>query len=199
MKNKKIWDYFDEHIDYPNNIVDNPIPYGTLWSYISSTFLNGFINYVNPVGCYVVNRYTEETADVTDRNVSVCDKGKFGNWHKFEGTKLELINTIVSGEKEVYHTKLNCFGDDIIIIAKIENELDEENKYIFFWFDCDVSDCSIGKFITDDSQELILNSVENWLKETYVDNKTGHETLHDEESSGYHKLPLSFIKGWVSF
>jgi len=199
MENKKIWDYFDNHIDYPNNIVDNPIPYGTLWSYVSSTFLNGLINYVNPIGCYVVNRYTEETADISDRKVCICNKGKFVNWYNFEGTKLELINALISGEKEIYHTNLSCFEDDIVIIAKIENELDEENKYIFFWFDYDVSDCSIGKFITDDSQELILNSVENWLKETYVDNKTCHETFHDEESSGYHKLPLSFIKGWVSF
>jgi hypothetical protein len=198
-EDKKIWDYFEDNIEYPKNIADNPIPYGEVWTYVSSTFLNGFINYVKPIGCYVVNRYTEETEDISDREVSICDKGKFGNWHKFSGTKKGLIDLIVSEEKEVYHTRLNCFADDIIILAKIETESDEENKYIFFWFDSDVSDCSIGKFKTNDSQEEILNSIENWLKETYADDKTGHEASHDELSSGYHKLPLSFLQGWISY
>lgn len=198
MENKKIFDYFDNHNEYPNNIADDPIPYGTLYSYVSSTFLNGFINYVKPIGCYVVNRYTEENTDISDRNVNVCNRGDFGNWHKFKGTKLELINILSSGEKNVYHTNLSCLGADIVVIAKIETELADANRYIFFWFDCDVSDCCIGRFKTEDSGDQILKSVENWLKDTYMDDKK-HESEHDEESSGYHKLPLSFINGWVSF
>ena len=198
-KDKKIWDYFDDTIEYPHNIVDNPIPYGEVWTYISSTFLNGFINYTKPFGCYVINRYTKESDDISDRNTTICNKGQFGKWHKFKGTKKELIDLITSGEKEVYHTEMSCFGDDIIVIGEVGDDYSENNgKYIFFWFDMDCSDCSIGKFKTSDSKEEILESVENWLKEDFMKNKN-HEELHDENSSGYHKLPLSFIKGWVKF
>jgi len=193
MKTKKIWDYFDNNIEYPHDVAENPIPYGDVWTYISSTFLNGFVNYMTPICCYVVNRYTREDEDISDRNVSVCNKGKFGNWEKFKGTKKELIDLIVSGEKEMYHTELNCFHDDIIIVGEIG-----EGKYMFFWFDCDVSDCSIGRFKTLDTKEEIIASVENWLEEEFVSNKD-HEEVHDENSAGYHKLPLSFIRGWVSF
>ena len=197
---KKIWDYFDDEVEFPKNIVDNPIPYGETWEYVSSTLLNAFINYVKPIACYVVNRYTKETDDITESKVSVCDKGKFGNWEKFEGTKKELIDSIVSGDKEMYHTDLSCFDDDIIIVARVEDEEFFENngKYIFFWFDMDGADCCIGKFKTDDSEENIIDSVENWLEEEFVKNKN-HEATHDDNSSGYHKLPLSFIKGQVKF
>jgi len=190
---KKIWDYFNDTIEFPKNVADDPIPYGEAWVYISATFLNGFVNYMKPFGCYVINRYKKEDADISDNNVS------FGNWTKFKGTKKELIDLIISGKKEVYHTDLRCFSDDIIIVGEIEDGISDDNgKYIFFWFDMDVSDCSIGRFKTSDTKEEILKSVENWLHEDYVENKN-HEELHDDNTSGYHKLPLSFIKGWVSF
>lgn len=54
---KTIFDYFIDVVDYPTEIVHNPIPYGTMWNYISSTFLNGVINYVKPISCYVIDRY----------------------------------------------------------------------------------------------------------------------------------------------
>ena len=28
------------------------LPYGTVWNYVSSTILNGFINYVKPIDVY---------------------------------------------------------------------------------------------------------------------------------------------------
>jgi len=195
--NKKIWGYFDDQVEYPKKVVDNPIPYGVVWKYISSTFLNGIINYVNPISCYVINRYTKEDYLLTEDKVSVRNKGGFDDWYNFEGTKKELIDTIVDGEKiEMYHTDLSCFNDDLIIIARVNDKCD--GKYIFFWFDMDVSDCCVGKFETKDSEEEIIQSVENWLTEDFVKNKN-HEELHDEDSSGYHKLPLSFIRGWVKF
>lgn len=196
---ESIWDYFDDNIEYPKNIVDNPIPYGEVWTYISSSFLNGVINYVKPISCYVLNRYTQESEDISSEKFTVCNKDEFGKWHNWVGTKKELIVAIQSGEKEVYHTNMRCFLDDIIILAKIENELESQNKYIFFWFDMDSSDCSIGKFMTDDSEEKIIENLEKGLKKDFVDDKVSHESYHEIDSSGFHKLPLSFIKGWVSF
>lgn len=198
-KKKQIWDYFEDNIEFPKDVAYNPIPWNVAWTYISSTFLNGFINYVEPLACYVVNRYTKETEDISDRDISICDRGS-SKWHKWNGTKIELINSIISGNKEMYHTKLNCFGDDIIILAKIEDEFNNEkgkNKFMFFWFDMDVSDCSIGRIKTEDNEEIVIEALENWLTENFKNNKS-HESEHEDEN-GFHKLPLTFLKGWISF
>lgn len=163
-KNKTIWDYFEDNIEYPSEVVHNPLPYGTVWSYISSTFLNGFVNYVKPISCFVLDRYTADDEEIGDRNLTVCNKGEFGKWHKWNGTKRELITAICSGDKEMCHTDMSCFGDDITILAEVETDIEDgKGRYMFFWFDNDVSDCSIGKFKTDDSKEQVVQSMKNWL------------------------------------
>ena len=58
MKNKTIWDYFDDKYDYPRQIAHDMLPYGTVWNYVSSTILNGFINYVKPIGIFLIDRYS---------------------------------------------------------------------------------------------------------------------------------------------
>lgn len=196
----EIWDYFEDVIEYPQDVAYKPIPWNVAWNYISSTFLNGFINYVNPIACYVLNRYKQENEDISCRNISVCDRGGFGNWYKFKGTKKQLIDDIISGEKELYHTDLSCFGDDIIVLAEIEDERNNEkgqNKFMFFWFDMDVSDCSIGRIKTDDDEGFVVNSLENWLIKEFKNN-SNHESDHSD-GNGFYKLPNSFLKGWVKF
>ena len=201
MKNKKIWDYFTDDVEFPKEIVHNPIPYGTSWTFVSSTFLNGFINYVKPISCFVLDRYTAPNKDITDRNVGVFPKGKYLEWEKWSGTKRDLINAIISGEKEMYHTDLNCFGDDIIVLAEIETEYEDNiGRYIFFWFDCDVSDCSIGRFETTDCKAEVMQSVVNWLDEQKEENKNSvFNENYDNGVWNYNELPLSFINGWVKF
>jgi len=74
-KKKTIWDYFEDQIEYPRDVVSNPLPYGEVWTYISSTFLNGFINYVKPIKIFLIDRYTPDNEDITDRNVQVKKPG----------------------------------------------------------------------------------------------------------------------------
>ncbi len=200
-KKKTIWDYFEDNIDYPSEVAHKPLPYGTVWCYISSTFLNGIINYVKPISCFVLDRYTADDENIGDGNFTVCNKGEFGKWHKWAGTKKELITAITSGEKEMYHTDMNCFGDDIALLAEIEtNEEDGKGRYMFFWFDCDVSDCCIGKFETTDTKEDVIQSMKNWLDETKEENKGKIvEEGYDNGIVNYSELPISFLKGWLKF
>jgi hypothetical protein len=178
---EKIFDYFENFEEYPTNVVDNPIPYGTLYSYISSTFLNGFINYTEPIKCYLIDRYTPDDEIITVPNI--------------KGPKKELKEKVLSGEIDCFHTDLDCFEDDIIILSKIQN-----NKYRFFWFDMDVSDCSVGKFETTDSQEDVIQSVVNWLDDCKSKNKGRIvENNLDNGIINYTELPLSFLKGWIKF
>src|SRR6266545_2290727 len=148
---KEIWSYFTETVEFPREVAHNPLPYGTVWVYISSTFLNGFINYVQPISCFVVDRYTPPDQALENK--------------KFRMSKKNAIESIISGKENFSHTDLHCLEDDIILLAEIEvNEKDVLNKFMFFWFDCDVSDCCIGKFETADTKEQVIESVKNWLE-----------------------------------
>lgn len=182
MKNKKtIWQYFDENIEYPRKLALDPIPYGTVWTYVSSTFLNGFINYVEPIKCYVIDRYTSDDKNVGDKEYI---------------TKGDLKKKIIAGELDVYHTDLSSFEDDIIMLA----DIGEKGHYMFFWFDMDVSDCSIGRFKTEDTKEDVIQSVVNWLEQEKKEN--AEQVIKESFDSGicdYTELPLSFISGWVKF
>ena len=82
MENKIIWDYFEDNIEFPREVAHTMLPYGTVWAYISSTFLNGIINYVKPINYFVLDRYTANDENITDRNITVCNKGQFGKWYK---------------------------------------------------------------------------------------------------------------------
>jgi hypothetical protein len=171
--------YFDNYVEYPQDKCDNILPYNEFWAYIGSTFLNGFINLVKPVSCFVLQRY-KPNEKIT---VELTDKGQF-NWHKVNVSREELINIVKSGEKDFFHTNLSMFRDDMVILGEIK-----ENKYMFFWFDMDCSDCCIGRFETEDTIDVVKEEVIkylNFLKE-------------DKLIDGYDELPTSFMKGWMSF
>lgn len=198
-KKKTIWDYFDDNVDYPNEVAHNPLPYGTVWCYISSTFLNAFINYVKPIKVYQLDRY--ECEDGTCE-VDYRDKGDYGaNWKKFTGTKAELRKLVLDEKIQFTHTKLHLFSDDIALLAEIENnEEDSKGRYMFFWFDCDVSDCCIGKFETTDTKEEVIQAMVNWLEEAKEENKGKIvEPNYDNGIVNYTELPISFLEGWLKF
>ena len=81
---KQIWDYFHSTVDYPKNKVHFPIPYGTMWAYISSTYLNGFINYVRPISVFVLDRYTPKDEDITDRKNNLCRSAPLHAAHRHD-------------------------------------------------------------------------------------------------------------------
>lgn len=168
---KIITDYFDEEIEYPQYVALNPIPINTLWWYISYTFLNGFINYVTPLKVFVLDRYS---------------KPKTKEMLQYNGK---------------VHTDFSCFGDDIIILAKVESEYDlSRNVFMFFWFDMDVSDCAIGRFETTDKPYQVFDALKNWLEAKKNDNHAKFFMEdHDNGVLNYHELPTSFCNGWMSF
>lgn len=104
---------------------------GTLISYIATTFLNGWINYVKVVSAFLVTRYQGH-----DRNAAAA----------------EAFNTTTS-----FHTDAATgLQDDVTILARPEHA----NEWWFFYSDRDVSDCQIGRFQTDDTPEQVLELFE---------------------------------------
>ena len=171
MSDKKtIMEYFHDEVDYPRDVALNPLPMNIFWLYISHTFLNGFINYVVSLKIYVLDRYEDDKTDA-------------------------ILNL-----PKQSHTKLSQFGDDIIVLGKIESDEPGPNKYMLFWFDMDVSDCGIGRFETTDTNDTVFEALVNWLEEQKLENKGKvFEKHYDNGLLNFYELPTSFIEGWVSF
>lgn len=178
-KNKTIWSYFSNHEDYPKQIAHEMLPYDTVYAYVSSTFLNGLINYVKPVKVFQIDRYTQDH--------EIIENVVYKERKIFTGPKAELRKLVLEEKVQFHHTNLGVFQDDIVILAEIETKLNDGlGRYMFFWFDYDVSDCCIGKFETEDSKEEVIESLINWLDK-------------EEDFEGYTELPNSFVQGWVEF
>ena len=192
MTTKKILDYFTEEVEYPSSIFENPIPMGVYWEMISTTFLNGFVNYGKPIGCWVTHRYTSKEQMI---DAHVTDSGQ-KNWHKWHGKKSELIELLNSGKKRVYHFNLRSFEDDVLLLLKSEHE---DDVYLFMWFDIDTSDCSIGKFRTTDTKDDVIQSVRNFLDHE-TKNKLGvFEDGIDNGVQMYDEMNLAILGGWIKF
>lgn len=151
--------YLPDYVEYPD-IAEELLPHGTMYAYISSTFVNGFLNYSKPVKAFLMHRYEQ------DPEVNQEAAKKLGG----------------------YHTSLSL-GDDVLMLSKS----DKSNEYWYFWLDNDVSDCCIGRFVTEDSEEEIVKEFTQYVKKTqqnlgYVD--------HDLEPI---ELDVSKIKGWIKF
>jgi hypothetical protein len=181
---KLIYDYFNEEIDYPQDICDNILPYNTVLCEVSNTLLDGFINYVKPLACYVLDSYVDIDEQIEKDRAHVSLKNDRYSYFYFHGTKMELIGAINLGILQITHTKLSMFGDDIVILSKIA-----ENKYMFFWYHMS-GRCDIGRIMTTDSDNLVIQSVFNWLDSMVKEGTT----------KGFNKLNINnFFEGWISF
>jgi len=164
---KNIYDYFNDIIEYPE-INKEILPYNILYEYISSTFLNGFVNYAKWFKCWLIDRY-------------------YSNEAKTE-------NIIKFNTDNHPHTELGNLCDDIVLLGTMED------CYIFMYYDCDVSDCQIGRFKTEDQRFIIVDSVINYFKEE-MEGKENIEWKENTESGirGYTEIDCKLLTGWISF
>lgn len=88
-----IWDLFETNEDYPQDVAERGVPENTLYSYISSTFLDGVINYVKPIKAVMIERY--------DNNDNTEVVAEFNKEH---------------------HSKLAALPDDVLIAAQTKND-----------------------------------------------------------------------------
>jgi len=189
MKTNFIDKYFHNHEDYPQDVCGNILPLGTQWSYISTTFLNGFINYVEIKSAWVLNRYQDWDDASHDNLVKVNimrEPNNTGTWEDFIGTKREVYEILIQPGR-TFHSKLdNDFKDDMIILSKIS-----DNKWMFFWFDRDCSDSCIGRFETEETNEQVIKDFDEWASTLMMD-----EYKYDS-GEGPKQLPLHYFTGWL--
>ena len=180
---------FDETVDYPRDYAFNPLPIGTLYCYISSSFLNAFINNVTIVKAFVLGKslnWNEEFDDPDDTYINVMQDHV---WTKVNvRTKDDIFNAITQ-EGAVFHSKLdNDFKDDVLILGKVFNSDGTMYQWIFFWYSRDCSDCCIGKFTVDDTvvkDEAVIEMFGNFCNSP------------NRSEYGSREIPLHYFRGWL--
>jgi len=179
--------YFRHTEEFPKIGMDI-LPMGTDYVYVSCTFLNGFINYVKPLKAFVLGRYHGWDEELDSPNeIHIQDPPGSRQWVKPSlKTKDEFFKALtVPGA--VAHSKLDTdFQDDVLILAKSEENHKGEWCYFYFWYDRDSSDCCIGRFQTTDDEEVVVSKFYNYC--------------NDPETSEYgsREIPLHYFQGWIS-
>jgi len=153
---------------------------GYIYHYVGSTFLNGYVNYIKPIKLYLLERYRTQ-GKIFEETV----------WRPFV-------------EAPPFHTDLNGLDDDVFILGETNDH------YYFFWYDCDCSDCAIGRQQKKNiKQEEAINWFDNYA-ERLVDTKmveyrsSNREKLEIADEccegiSGYREIPLKCLRGWIKF
>jgi hypothetical protein len=176
---KFIENYFNDSDQYPSP-PETMLPLGTVYDFISSTFLNGWINYLEIVSAQLISRYQDYST----------------NCSRLESLLIKPESHSNFGES---------LGDDVIILAKTKKphmsakscvlcgnpdslESKEEYTWWFFYYDRDCSDSSIGRFETDDSDEEIINSFKCYANDRSLE-ESGHPSI---------EIPLKIFRGWIS-
>lgn len=87
----EFYELFNSHEDYPVAIAERGVEQGILYQYVSSSFLNGYINYVRPIRAAMVHRYTDPSKSCTEKvqNINKCQ-----------------------------HTDLTGLPDDVLVLAQ---------------------------------------------------------------------------------
>jgi len=141
--------FYEEEFPSHNQMAEG-IPENTVYSYVSSTYVNGFVNYINPFYFVLVKRYSDDK-----------------EWEK-------CIESISSIEKE-YHLRLSKFGDDILLLGETENNW----WYIWYdndVSDCCIGKFEKSKISKDDLIECFIEWIKSndYISDYYVlSNKLG--------------------------
>jgi len=139
----KFFDLFDDSEEYPSNErLLNGVPMNMLFEYVSDTYLNGFINYVDIKKVLLIQRYWSEK--------------EYGPWDEFVKKAIEKGSD--------FHTDYRIIEDDVLFLAE------SESSWWFFWNDRDCSDCFIGridktKISYDDLEKALIEFIEEHLED----------------------------------
>ena len=190
---EKITDIFYDSYEYPSRelVVDDILPNNVMLEYISSTYLNGFINYVTLKKVMLLKRYRDEHSDrklaisspipdklkqlIADHAKLVDDSNEHWPVYEFDSNetyhKAWLLNVDI-------HVEFSSLNDDCLIVAE------SKKHWWFFWYDMDCSDCAIGRVSKEDcTEELFMKWFDDYINDL--------EYPAEE-------IPIDKFKGWLS-
>lgn len=127
------WELFPESEEYPDNLAERGAPQDTLYEYVSNTFLDGLVNYVEVFAIYVL-------------------APGYGVLSEYEEDIKEALNET--------HTKFHEFGlIDTVLLAETGNSL-WVFWYNADVSDCTIGRCDIEKVTKSEFETLFLCMLE---------------------------------------
>lgn len=143
---------FDHNIEYPRvaQLLDNGLEPGVLYEYVSSSFMNGILPYLEIVRAVLLERYRGD--------------GSSGDHRRISDHEIEQVLS-------QFHTCLGDFGDDVLVVGATPE---------FWWFihlDCDVSDCRIGRISR--VEHPTVDALTQWV-DSYINNSKSWWALRAE-------------------
>ena len=185
-KSQPFFDLFDNDVDYPAlNGNTEILPVGTLYNYVSSTFLNGFVNIAGkPIAAFGIFLYNDVDGQ-SQMPVQYREPANSFIWQRTseQMTRREVFE-LVTQPGRVVHTDLGMIDCNVMILMR-----SGDNVYWSFDYDQDVSDCSIGRFKSDLSEEELIKIFRN-RAEGLAESHQVREVF---------EIPLSFFTGWIKF
>lgn len=157
--------YIDISLDvneYPSReMLFEGVKKDSAFHYVSHTYLNGLINYTKPIKAFLMFDYVYQSDD-----------------------KENILNKIESlSEQNWFHTDLGSFGTSAVVISELED------SYVLFFYDADVSDCSIYRINKSYSFNDILSFTLSEMK--------CRQEFENPTCDEYIELPLP--QGWIKF
>lgn len=156
-----------ESYEYPTHAQLFELKKNSWYFYVSSSYCNGFVNYLENKSAFLICRYTYNCPNrpsidyrwSIDYSGCTLDNVDRETTHKDYFDNLFRIENIC--DNKWYHTDLGLFcNDDVIITGEIED------SYIMIYFDTDISDCEILRCSKEeynslsDFNEAVVNMIE---------------------------------------
>ncbi len=150
--------YLPRTVEYPGeSIIDDPLPLGVFHAYVPSTLLFGFVNHAKPQMGFVLSSYRMWFNPVPQSTMQVQDPPGSFNWvTKDVASKQEEFDLATEPGRLVTFDPY-AFWDDVLLLSRTSTF-----TWILFWFDPDVSDCAIGRFVTEDEPDVVLAAFRNY-------------------------------------
>lgn len=176
--------YFKDDWEFPTIQLIGNLSENILYENVSYKYLNGIANIPlfdggHIVCSYLLDRYTPPT-QLIQCGIMLTQK-------------LELFRILIGGDVSSIYRDLRTFQDDILLIEKMDTQSNQINKYLFLWFDYDISDCQVGIFTTDDTEQQIQSELLKFLEQSKG------QIWQNDVSFNYHKIPNPNKKVLIQF
>lgn len=158
-------------IDYPDSERLFNLEQNTGYASISSSYLNGLVNYVKPLYLICFQKHcNDEQFDEVIKYLQNIDINRLPN--------------------EWYHTDFSKLNDNVYYLGEIET------SYVIFKYDIDCSECMIirinkNDFCFEDVKEAMLKIAYN---ESYYYNESHY---YNDINHYYRYIELPDPKGWI--
>lgn len=151
---------YTDSYEYPREQIEEfgGIPQNTEYTYVSSTFLNGLVNYGKNHRSFLVARYGLDSTQVDEAGT---EESYFVHLDAKYGSDNESLIAQVRQDYQAFADK--SFGDDVHHTTYNQDDwivmYETSESYVFMWYDRDCSDCSIERY-----------SIESCIADAGIDN-----------------------------